>query len=358
MHLTPLVFVSLFPAAFASQRYSTWMRNSIISKGQGVVNSGAVTGQIEHGVFQSALSQAITTSRNLTWESYLEQSLTTSVPTLLNATVDASTALDRFSIGSALLWQRGNISRGEDALEALRQSLILQNRTDQGGLWYYVYPNWSYLDGMFSMALFYTHYYTSNTNLAEAATTAFDDVFLQLDRLWQHCHSNASGLHHGYDATKTAVWANPVTGSSPIVWGRSLGWYLTGLVETLDILPQVYPGWSVLRARFNELAIDVAKAADTSTGLWWQVVTEPNAAGNFLESSSSALFIYSILKGLRLRLLDDTALKGVAEKAYRSILDHFIVKNSNGTLSYNGTVTVCSLNSTADYAVTSINWST
>ena len=134
--------------------------------------------------------------------------------------------------------------------------------------------------------------------------------------------------------------------SSPIVWGRSLGWYLTGLVETLDILPQVYPGWSVLRARFNELAI----------GLWWQVVTEPNAAGNFLESSSSALFIYSILKGLRLRLLDDTALKGVAEKAYRSILDHFIVKKSNGTLSYNGTVTVCSLNSTADYAVSGMSF--
>ena len=32
--------------------------------------------------------------------------------------------------------------------EALRKSIDLQPRNAAGGLWYFVYPYWSYLDGM------------------------------------------------------------------------------------------------------------------------------------------------------------------------------------------------------------------
>ena len=41
----------------------------------------------------------------------------------------------------------------------------------------------------------------------------------------------------------------------------------------------------------------------------------------------------------------------VAAKAYEYIVDNFVVNNHNGTLGYNGTVAVCSLNSTASYEV-------
>ncbi|CAO2652668.1 Nn.00g009510.m01.CDS01 [Neocucurbitaria sp. VM-36] len=39
----------------------------------------------------------------------------------------------------------------------------------------------------------------------------------------------------------------------------------------------------------------------------------------------------------------------VAVKAYEYVRDTFVVNNSNGTLGWNGTVGVCSLNSTATY---------
>jgi hypothetical protein len=43
----------------------------------------------------------------------------------------------------------------------------------------------------------------------------------------------------------------------------------------------------------------------------------------------------------------------VAERAYHEIVESFVVENGNGTLSYNGTGGVCSLNSTATYEVCS-----
>ena len=40
---------------------------------------------------------------------------------------------------------------------------------------------------------------------------------LQFDLLWQRCRQNDTGLLvHGYDYSKTAVWADPVTGASPV----------------------------------------------------------------------------------------------------------------------------------------------
>jgi rhamnogalacturonyl hydrolase YesR len=224
-----------------------------------------------------------------------------------------------------------------------------------GGYWYYVYPNWSYLDGMFSFVPFYSLYTTSfdMTN-----TTAVNgDIIHQLDLLWTYCHNNQTGLLvHGYDVTKTAIWANPVTGASPIVWDRALGWYIIALVDFLELTPVAHqsPQWQHVHTRFVALADAIVKAVDPGTGCWWQVMSFPGRTGNYIESSGSAMFVYALYKGIRLGYLKENSAStytSVASRAYRFLVDNFVVHNTNGTLSYNGTVSVCSLNSTASYEV-------
>ena len=77
--------------------------------------------------------------------------------------------------------------------------------------------------------------------------------------------------------------------------------------------------------------------------------------GNYLESSATALFTYSLLKGLRLGFVDGgenyRQFFEVGRKAYDYMTNNFVVKNANGTLGWDKTVTVCSLNSTATYEV-------
>lgn len=234
--------------------------------------------------------------------------------------------------------------------------------------------------------------------MAASSSWSYTDMLNQITLLWTFCtqQTNATTnttshdglLVHGYDASKTAVWANPVTGGSPYVWGRSLGWYLMGLVNAWEVLTTVDGDsdsdndvgsssssnncrddaacaelMSGIQSQFTSLIHNLVPFVDAETGAWWQLPTFPGRAGNFLESSSTALFVFSILKGLRLDLLTrdaeiyhhanstktQTSLTEVALRAYDTLVNDFVVDYGNGTLGYNGTVIVCSLNSTATY---------
>ncbi|KAJ5885382.1 hypothetical protein N7495_009892 [Penicillium taxi] len=298
------------------------------------------------------------------WTSYLHSSTDSVINVVDNTTKDLELPLDRLSVGKGLLYQydgTGN-STYKETLASLRNSIDLEPRNSLGGLWYYVYPNWSYLDGMFSLLSFYP-LYTLNFNIADM-TEVNNDIFLQIELIWEHCYDNKTGLlFHGYDATKTASWANPTTGASPIVWNRSLGWFVMGLVDLLELqlMDSRVATW---RARFTDLANAIVNAVDAESGCWWQVMSSPGREGNYIESSGSAMFTYALYKGVRLGLLQDasqssvssrylshtqTNYTGIATRAYRGLVNRFVVENADGTSSYNGTVGVCSLNSTASY---------
>lgn len=64
------------------------------------------------------------------------------------------------------------------------------------------------------------------------------------------------------------------------------------------------------------------------------------------------MFVYGLYKGARLGYLpQQQKYIDAADKAYEYLANTFVVNNHNGTLSWNGTVSVCSLNSTANYEV-------
>ncbi|KAI1141047.1 glycoside hydrolase family 105 protein [Hypoxylon sp. FL0543] len=363
--ITVLSFASL---ATAQVKYSTWMASSIMSRSQGIMTGkGGSSELLQAGITQRALSALVALYPNDTLtpaiQAYVQKSAASVVPFTSNATYDAlSYPLDRLSNGNALLTlyspADNSTSSFHAGADALRQSIDLNRRNPEGGLWYFTYPQWSYLDGMYSLAPFYTQYsLAADSSLSSENTTdALDDMLLQLDLLWSHTRNATTGLLvHGYDASRTAVWADPVTGASPHVWGRSLGWYAVALVETLELLPKSackYRGR--ILDKFQSLAASLVDAVDPVTGGWWQVLDEPAREGNYIESSGSAMFAYALLKGARLGYLKSKpALSRTAEVAgvrgQKYLTDTFVVRNANGTLGYNGTVAVCSLNSTATY---------
>lgn len=212
---------------------------------------------------------------------------------------------------------------------------------------------------MYSLAPFYTLYTTTagaQDSDADAAK-ALDDMNHQLGLLWAHTRNASTGLLvHGYDDSRTAVWADPATGASPHVWGRSLGWFAMALVDTLELLPQsACKVRDSLLTMYRDLATAVVAAADPQTGGWWQVLDRPGAEKNYIESSGTAMFTYALLKGARLGYLADDSVAATASsigaRAQKYLSDTFVVRNANGTLGYNGTVAVCSLNSSASYEV-------
>jgi len=335
-----------------------------MSRGQGVfTGNGGSSEALQAGFTQkafTALAAQYPGSSTADIQKYIQTSAESSVPFLSNATNDAlAYPMDRLSNGNALLAlssQRGGASL-RSTEEALRESIDLNRRNPEGGLWYFVYPEWSYLDGMYSLAPFYAlHSITYGGYSSKSTAAALEDLLYQLDLLWSHCYHAATGLlTHGYDASRTAVWANPKTGASPFVWGRSLGWYTMALVDLLEVLEKAPAKYrKPVLDKFQKLMPAVIKAVDKKTGSWWQVVDQPGREGNYIESSGTAMFTYSLLKGVRLGYLPERvapSASNVATRAYNYLTNTFVVKEANGTLSYNGTVAVCSLNSTATYDV-------
>lgn len=84
------------------------------------------------------------------------------------------------------------------------------------------YPQ-QWLDGQYMLLPFYASY---TLQYQPTNQTAWDDILLQLTLVHTHCIQSSTGLiYHGYDYSKKAVWANSVTGASPEVWDRALGWW-------------------------------------------------------------------------------------------------------------------------------------
>ncbi|KAK2016945.1 cell wall glycosyl hydrolase YteR [Colletotrichum eremochloae] len=204
-----------------------------------------------------------------------------------------------------------------------------------------------WLDGIYMADAFYATY----VSLFEPRNaTAWAEIALQFDLIEEHTRNHTSNLLvHGYDESKQAVWADPVTGASPLVWDRAVGWYFMALVDTLQVYPKELPAYGRLLGYFSALADGLERSQDEGGG-WWLIMNEGYEAreGNYIESSATAMFSYGLLRGVRDGLLPEKY-KRVGLKAYDLLTSKFIRNDANGYISFLGTVQVGSLNSNASF---------
>jgi rhamnogalacturonyl hydrolase YesR len=155
--------------------------------------------------------------------------------------------------------------------------------------------------------------------------------------------ANYTGLlYHGYDYSHTAVWANQDRGHSPEIWDRALGWYMMALVDVLDIFPTSQPGYATILSFLQTLVPRVRDSADRTSGVWWLIMSQPNRAGNYFESSGSAMFVYAMLKAVRLGHVRDAdgSIVAASRKAFDYITANWVVEKSGGTMDWKNTVEV------------------
>lgn len=348
---------------------STSMILSIISREQGIMTNNTSAGSaLQAGIVQKAFTAYNAYyGRHAQIQEHIDRS-TISAARYMASTIDdvKDWPLDRLSNGNAMLG--GGDPSYAAALDALRDSVRLNQRNDENGLWYWEsYPEWSYLDGMYSLGPFaaldsrltVNATVTPTNRIDTRDSAAIEDMHLQFRLLWDHCYNSTTGLLvHGYDASRKASWASRTNGASAVVWGRSLGWFMMALVDTLELLygaatPAV-PSSEPLLGMYQRLAVSVMGYADKGSRGWYQVVDMAGREGNYVESSATAMFSYALLKGARLRYLDPadiTTAREAGRAAYFLLAREFVTTEPDGTLGFNGTVAVCSLNSSATYHV-------
>ncbi len=204
-------------------------------------------------------------------------------------------------------------------------------RTSYGGFWHKrYYPNEMWLDGIYMASPFYAQY-----DKMFDKPELFDDVARQVTEMYVHSWDSVAKLpcHGWYDANNNPsatppYWADPVTGKSPVFWGRSIGWYAMAIVDILDYLPKNHSMRDSIIGIFNNLAEGIAEHQDPDSLVWWEVMDQPDREGNWIESSASCMFVYALAKGVRMGYVDSSYLE-TATTGYQGILDRFTDTISN-----------------------------
>ena len=115
----------------------------------------------------------------------------------------------------------------------------------------------------------------------------FSDAIKQVENFNKHLYDPATGLmfHNWYSDVKMNGVAH---------WGRANGWIMVAQTNLLEYLPANSPKRAELIHLLQRQIAGVARYQDPS-GLWHQILDKPDS---YLESSVTAMFVYSIAKAV------------------------------------------------------------
>lgn len=157
----------------------------------------------------------------------------------------------------------------------------------------------------------------------------------QFSITWAQLYDKTTGLlYHGFTANPgdnaSTSWAGISKDNvyhSASFWGRANAWYFLALVDILEVMPTNNTYYSTFKGYLTDLAAEIKKYQDETTGCWYQVMDKVPASltGNYLEASCSSIFTAGYLKAIRLGLLDKATYEPIAKKAYEGLVNQFMV---------------------------------
>lgn len=246
--------------------------------------------------------------------------------------------LDDINEGRVLfeLFEKTGEKKYRLAADTLKKALDEQPRTFEGNFWHKnIYPNQVWLDGVYMAQVFLALYEKHFGN------GDYSDIINQISCVRKRMFDEKKRLYyHGYDASRTAFWADPETGRSKSFWLRAMGWYAAALSDLCEILP-CGEQRQMITDLLSEMMEGILAYRDEDTCMYWQVVDQAGREGNYVETSGSSMIAYAMLKGARLGVLK----KEYAEKGLETF--NGIVKNRlsfvNGDIELTGICLVAGL---------------
>lgn len=208
--------------------------------------------------------------------------------------------VDHVLSGRSLLYlhEKTGEARWLSAAGHLLTQLKNHPRTKSGVYWHKLkYPWQVWLDGLYMWAPFQIGYGQETGDDALVA-----DALQQVSTALDMTYNASTGLYaHAVDEARLQPWANAQTGHNPAHWSRAVGWLAMALVDIRELVGAAR--FEPLEARTRALLKRTLELRQPS-GLWLQVMDQPDLAGNYGESSASAMFVYALQKGSALGLCD------------------------------------------------------
>lgn len=238
-------------------------------------------------------------------------------------------SIDQIKMASILfkLYEKENDPKYKKVLDLIYEQLKTYPRTKSGSFWHKEnYPNQIWLDGLYMGQPFYIEYIKKFVKPRN-----YSDTLDQFQNARKFLFNEEKHLYyHAYDESREMFWCDKVTGCSPNVWCRSVGWLVMALVDLLELFEGQAEELKVLLKE----TIDGMLPYQHESGMWYQVVDMGDKPGNYLESSGTSMLAYGILKAVRLGYLpEEYSVHG--KDAFRGTVNQY-VKDEDGEVLLGG----------------------
>ena len=158
----------------------------------------------------------------------------------------------------------------------------------------------------------------------------------QMELMREYARDEKTGLYyHGWDYSKKAKWADPVTGRSANFWGRAMGWFAVSMFEIAKTLEKGTEEYLDYVNTGLDLINSLLRYRDPNSGMWYQVVDKTNEQDNWIETSCSCLFLYAICLATELGEIDKEKIRPIAEHSFKGITD-YLNRSDDGYIGVKG----------------------
>ena len=104
----------------------------------------------------------------------------------------------------------------------------------------------------------------------------------------------------------------------PFFWGRGNGWMAAGMTELLRSLPEGHPQRARILAAYRKMMATLL-AHQSADGMWRQLIDRPES---WAESSSTGMFTFAFVTGVKNGWLDEATYGPAARKAWLALVGY------------------------------------
>lgn len=201
------------------------------------------------------------------------------------------------------------------------------------------YYNQMWLEDLYTGSTFYAQWLAACDPKNSAG---WSDIAVQFITMYNQAYNKIMKLcypHWSADASNLdSFWARRDgvnSGTSKEFTALGTAYYIAALVEVLEDMPKTQAGYNQLKEILEDVATGVKDWQDEASGCWYQLIAYNRdmkgecGTENYLESTSSSLITYSLLKGIRLGLLDKGSYEETANKAFNGVVSTFVDAGSS-----------------------------